>query len=270
MEISPPKGVEVEALCGSLGILQGQVDAVNITDSQGAILKMGSLGFSKVLLDKGFEPIFQLTCRDRNRIALQQDLLSGWVLGVRNVLAVTGDHPSLGDHPQAKPVFDLDSVQLLGLINSLNKGKDFSGHPLKGKTDFFMGAVVNPNIEPQKIELLRMEKKIKQGAQFFQTQLIFDTKKYLSFYKSAKEFGTPIIVGIFLLRSYRSALYMRDRIPGVYIPQEIIERLKRSKSAYEEGLRVAQEIFEEVRPHSQGVHYMCFEDFESFFKVFKR
>jgi methylenetetrahydrofolate reductase (NADPH) len=180
-EAGPLKGTETKEIEEVAQLLKGKVDAINVTDQQSSVMRLGSLVTCHLLKDWGVEPIYQLTCRDRNRIALQSDLLSAWVLGVENCVALTGDLPSSGDHPQAKPVYDLDSVQLLGVMKGLNDGKDMMGNELKGKTDFFCGAVVNPGADTEasfELQIMKMEKKIASGAKFFQTQAIFDPKDF--------------------------------------------------------------------------------------------
>ncbi|NQT21849.1 MAG: methylenetetrahydrofolate reductase, partial [Candidatus Omnitrophica bacterium] len=173
-EIGPPKGVDIEEAIQGAVLIKERVDAINVTDLQSSVMRMGSLATCHLLIDAGIEPIFQLTCRDRNRLALQSDLLSAYVLGIENVLALTGDHPALGDHPEAKPVFDLDVVTLLDAIQKLNSGLDLSGNPLKGVPNFFSGAVVNPGADPIEPEIIKMEKKVEKGVLFFQTQAVYD------------------------------------------------------------------------------------------------
>ena len=165
-EIGPPKGVDIEKYLGYADAVKGRVDAINVTDLQSSIMRLGSLAFSSLLVKRGIEPIYQMTCRDRNRLALQSDLLSAYVLGIQNILVLTGDYPSLGDHPEAKPVYDLDSVGLLKAAKSLEQGKDLAGRSLKGSPSFCLGAAVNPGAEPLEPEIIKMEKKVEAGAQF--------------------------------------------------------------------------------------------------------
>src|SRR5947207_4470540 len=185
-EMEPPKGTDLSQFLSTAALLKDKVHAVNVTDNQRAIMRLSSVGGSALLIRQGLEPILQVTCRDRNRLALQSDLLTAWVLGVRNVLAMTGDPVEAGDHPMAKPVFDVSSAALLQMIGQLNSGNDAAGHPLEGKTDFFCGATVNPCVEPLEPELKRFEEKVAAGARFFQTQAIYDLDAFARFMEIVK------------------------------------------------------------------------------------
>ena len=180
-EVGPPKGTEIAELIEHIDLLKDKVDGLNVTDNQSSVMRISSLAICRVILDHGGEPILQLTCRDRNRLALQSELLSAWILGVRSVLCLTGDYISVGDHPQAKPVFDLDSVQLLQTVGLLNKGQDLAGNQMKGGTDFFAGAVVTPEADPIEPQLMKFQKKIAAGARFIQTQAIYDMDNFRRF-----------------------------------------------------------------------------------------
>ena len=180
-EVAPPKGTDVSELKEGAEHLRGRVDAINVTDLQSSVMRLGSLAVCRLLKDWGFEPVFQLTCRDRNRLALQSDLISAAVLGIENVLLLTGDYPTLGDHPDAKPVFDMDSVSLLQVAAGLMEGHDMVGNELKGSPKFCMGAVVNPGADPIEPQIIKMEKKIEAGATFFQTQGVFEVDKFEEF-----------------------------------------------------------------------------------------
>ncbi|MCK4325731.1 methylenetetrahydrofolate reductase, partial [bacterium] len=184
-EVAPPKGTNLSHVMEEVGVFKGRVHGVNVTDLQSSVMKMGSLAVCHLIKDKGVEPVFQMTCRDRNRLALQSDLLNASVLGIENVLCLTGDYTTLGDHPQAKPVFDLDSVQLLQAAVKLQNGGDMVGEKLEGTPKFFLGAVVNPGADPLEPQLIKMEKKIKAGAQFFQTQAVYDPSLFGRFMKEA-------------------------------------------------------------------------------------
>src|SRR3989338_680251 len=185
-EIGPPKGIETKTLLEDAELIRNRVDAINVTDLQSSVMRLGSLAVCSLLKQKGLEPIFQVTCRDRNRLALQSDILSAAALGIENILILTGDHPTCGDHPQAKPVFDLDSVQLLEAIKTLQSGFDMAGKPLKGIPKFCVGAVVNPGAEPIEPELIKLEKKIRAGAEFFQTQAVYEVEKFKNFMDKIK------------------------------------------------------------------------------------
>ena len=258
-EIGPLKGTDVTELMAVAQLLRGKVTAVNVTDQQSSVMRLGSLTVSHLLFEKGLEPVFQLTCRDRNRIALQSDLLSACVLGIKNVLAITGDLPQKGDHPQAKPVYDLDSVQLLSIIGKLNSGFDMNGNALKGKTDFFPGAVVNPgaNTEPGlKLQLLKMEKKIEAGARFFQTQAVFEPEKFYEFTKRTESFRVPILAGIIPLKNARMARFMNENVAGVHVPDILIKQMTDAKDKTQAGVEIAAKLIKSLKDICHGVHIM--------------
>ncbi len=257
-EIGPPKGVSLDAVFDELKQVRGRVDAVNVTDQQSAVMRLGSVATSRFLKEKGYEPICQITCRDRNRIALQADVLSAYILGIRNLLVMTGDHPLLGDHPQAKAVYDLDSVSLLHAIGCLRAGHDLSGKDLNAAPDFFVGAVVNPGADPMEPEIIKMEKKIEKGARFFQTQAIFDADMFSRFISAIKHLRPRIklLGGIVPLRSAGMARYMNANIPGVVIPQEIIERLETAGDTAAESVAIAADILSSIREMCDGIHFM--------------
>lgn len=255
-ELCPPKGPFAGFFKKKADLLKGKVDAVNITDNQRAIMRMCTLAASKLAQDSGLEPILQITCRDRNRIALQSDLLGAYSFGIKNVLALTGDYVSEGDHPQAKPVFDLDSVLLIQTISGLNNGVDMSGKQLNAKTDFFIGAAVNPCAEPKEPHLVSFEKKVETGAKFFQTQAIFEIDKFIKFINYAKHFPIKILGGILLLKSAKMARFLNENVPGVNVPQELIERLEKSKEPLKTGIEIAREQIKQLREICHGVHIM--------------
>lgn len=255
-EIGPPKGIDIEEYLKHADAVKDRVDAINVTDLQSSIMRLGSLAFSSLLVKRGIEPIYQMTCRDRNRLALQSDLLSAYVLGIRNILALTGDHPSLGDHPQAKAVYDLDSVGLLKAAKSLQQGRDLVGKSLKGSPSFCLGAAVNPGAEPLEPEIIKMEKKVEAGAQFFQTQAIFDVELFRNFLKQAGGIGVPIIAGIVILKSEKTAHFMNEHVPGVFVPEHIIEKIEKANDKSEKSIEIASRLIEEVRPLVRGIHIM--------------
>jgi len=262
-ELGPPKGTDVSKALDSLKYFSG-VDAINVTDNQTSIMRLSSWGLCKLILDKGFEPVLQVTCRDRNRLALQSDLLGAYALGMKNVLALTGDHPSFGDHPEAKPVFDIDSVQLLKIISGLNKGVDSVGNKLEGKTDFFMGAAVNPSTDAKEEQHNKFLKKIEAGAQFFQTQVVYDVDVFKDFFKGTK---AKILAGILPLKSAKMARYMNKNVPGVNVPESLIKELEESKNQKETGIEQVAKIISELKKLCAGVHIMTIGNEEVVAKI---
>lgn len=258
-EIAPPKGASRNKIEELAGNLRGSFDALNLTDNQRGIARMSALGAGIVLQQMGLEPIVQITCQHRNRIALQADVLSGAALGIRNFLCMTGDHPRIGDHPEAKNVLDVNSF---GLIRMLRKMRDVgsfeAGTPLKDAPQFFLGAVANPNIE----RAARTEKKIEAGAEFIQTQLIFDTARFRQWMADVRAAdlhrGAYIMAGIMILRRPRSAIFLRDHLPGTLMPDAVIERMQRAEDSEREGIALAAELVSEVLSVEgvAGVHLM--------------
>ncbi|MEW5758547.1 MAG: methylenetetrahydrofolate reductase [Candidatus Omnitrophota bacterium] len=256
-EIGPPKGIDLTGVFSELNFLNQKVDAINITESQSSVMRLGSLAVSIALKQKGYEPIYQLICRDRNRIALQSDILSAALFGIENILVLTGDHPKLGDHPSAKPVFDVDSVQLLNIVKTLEKGVDMEGNKLEGPAPkFCIGAVVNPFCDPIEPEIIKMEKKIACGAQFFQTQGIFDLRRFEVFMKKISHIKTIILGGIILIKSSKMADYMNKNIPGIFVPEELIKRMNQAKDKHAECVRIASETIQQIRSMVAGIHIM--------------
>jgi len=255
-EIGPPKGTDIKEMLEDAELIRDRVDAINVTDLQSSVMRVGSLAICRLLIERGIEPVFQMTCRDRNRLALQSDLLSASVLGVKNILALTGDHTTLGDHPGAKPVFDLDSIQLLNAIQTLQAGKDMAGKELKGKPEFCVGAVVNPGADPIEPEIMKMEKKMQNGAQFFQTQAIYDIKLFKKFMDAAKHLKTTIIAGIVLLKSAGMAKYMNKNVAGVFVPDNLIEEMTRTQDKSATSIEIAARLIKELKPMCQGIHVM--------------
>jgi 5,10-methylenetetrahydrofolate reductase len=266
-EIAPPKGTDVSKMLGHASKLKGRVHGINVTDNQSAVMRLGSLAACHLLKDAGLDPIYQITCRDRNRLALQSDLLSATALGIRNVLVLTGDHPRMGDHPQAKPVFDLDSTQALQVVEKLNQGRDISsrfmnktldnGTALEGSTDLFPGAMVNPEANPLEPHLMRFSKKIAAGARFFQTQAVYDLAKFERFMKYADELGARILAGILLLRSPAMARYLNRNVPGITVPDSLIKELESSANPLEAGIKIASRQIRQVQGMCAGVHIMA-------------
>ncbi|MBI3593087.1 MAG: methylenetetrahydrofolate reductase, partial [Nitrospirae bacterium] len=248
-EVGPPKGTDIKEMHHHIGLLKGKVDALNVTDNQSAVMRICSLAVCKLVLDHGVEPILQMTCRDRNRIGLQSDLLGASVLGINNVLCMTGDHVLAGDHKQAKPVYDVESVQLLKIVDSLNNGKDMSGNEMKGATDFFYGAVVTPEANPLEPQLIKFEKKVRAGAKFFQTQAIYDINKFKDFVKYAGKFPVKVLAGIVVLKSAGMANFINNNVPGIRVPQELIDELKAAgkEKALDTGLNIAARHIKQLK-----------------------
>jgi len=257
-ELGPPKGTDVTHLLEMAEILRGHVDAVNVTDQQSSVMMLGSLTVCHLLRQREIEPVFQVTCRDRNRIALQSDLLSAAVLGIENVLCLTGDYVTLGDHPQAKPVFDLDSVSLLRTTAALQEGHDLAGKPLKGTPTFFPGAVVSPEANPIGPQIAKMEKKVEAGAMFFQTQAVYDAARFESFVRQVERLNVPIMAGIILLKSAGMARFMNNNVAGVNVPDSLIEEIggvpKPERPA--KSVEIAARLIRDMKGMCQGVHIM--------------
>ena len=259
-EIGPLKGTDTTEVEEAAELLQGRVNAANVTDQQSSVMRLGSLAVCHLLKNKGLEPVLQLTCRDRNRLALQSDLLSACMLGIENVLSITGDLPSLGDHPQAKPVYDLDSVQLLWVIKRLNEGYDMVGNELKGKTSFFPGAVVTPMADTEakrELQLIKMEKKIAVGARFFQTQAVYDVDSFTNFMKRVEGFNIPVLAGIIPLKSAGMARFMNKNVAGVFVPEELIEEMAKAEDRTATGIDIAAKLIKELKGVCHGVHIMA-------------
>lgn len=259
-EIGPPKGFHIETVLHDAELARPYVHAINVTDNQSSVMRLGGLAVCKVLKDKGIEPVFQVTCRDRNRLALQSDMLSAALFGLENVLLLTGDHTVLGDHKGAKPVFDLDSVSLAHMVKTLEEGKDLAGNPLEGEPPkFCKGAVVSPCAEPLDPQLFKMEKKIKAGIEFFQTQAIYEPDRFEKFMNKVKDFGVPIYAGIVILKSAGMARFMNENVAGINVPANMIEELKKDKEKTKSGrtgVEIAVKLIKEMKHLCQGVHLM--------------
>ncbi len=259
-EVGPLKGTDIAEVEENIEILKDKVDAANVTDQQSSVMRLGSLVVSSILVRKGLEPIFQMTCRDRNRIALQSDLLSAWVMGIKNVLSITGDLPSLGDHPQAKSVYDLDSVTLLHTISCLNEGHDLAGNELKGKPSFFPGAVVKveSNTEASmELQLIKVERKVAAGARFFQTQAVYDAEHFAKFMKRAEKFKVPILAGVIPLKSAGMARFMNKNVSGVFVPEDLIQKMTEAADKTQTGIQIAADLIKQLKGLCQGVHIMA-------------
>jgi methylenetetrahydrofolate reductase (NADPH) len=260
-EIGPPKGADTSEMVHHIDLLKDRVDAINITDNQSSVMRFPSLGGCLLVKERGGEPVFQVTCRDRNRLALQADLLLAYSRGISNVLCLTGDSIDVGDHKEARPVFDLDSIQLLKAIKTMESGTDMGGNALKGTPKFCLGASVHPEadfIEPQ---LIKFEKKVAAGALFFQTQGIFDLSSLRRFMQYASQFNVKILAGIIVLASGRMARYMNDNVPGIVVSQAIIDELASTEKGkgLQKGIEIAARLVKTIKEERicHGVHIMA-------------
>ena len=260
-EVGPPKGIHIDHLVEEAKEYLTKVHCVNVTDNQSSVMRMGSLPACVTLKNAGLTPILQLTCRDRNRIALQSELLGAAMLGIENILCLTGDHTKMGDHPGAKPVFDLDSVSLLHAACQLEKGVDLGGTALVGEPPkFAKGAVVSPCSDSVDAQLAKMERKVMAGAEYFQTQAVFDSEKFIQFMEKAKQFGKPVQLGVIIPKSAGMAKFMNNNVAGVHVPQEMIDALAADKERAKAGItgvEIAAKIIKECKPYCQGVHIMA-------------
>lgn len=256
-EVGPPKGTDVSEMLASAESLRGRVDALNVTDNQAAVMRMSTLAACVHLKLAGFEPVLQVTCRDRNRLALQSDLLGAASFGITNVLALTGDHVVVGDHPEAAAVFDLESVQLLEAVRALVGGTDLAGKELHGTPEFYAGAVVTPDAQPLAPQLAKFEKKVRAGARYFQTQAVYDPDAFRRFMAHARAFDVRVLAGIVILRSAGMAKFMTRNIPGISVPERLIRELEGSADPLETGISIASRFIEEVRESCDGVHIMA-------------
>ncbi len=272
-ELGPPKSADVEIIKTKAGYLKGIVDAVNITDNQTAIVRMSSIAAGLLAMQHGLEPVIQITCRDRNRLAMQSDLLGAYALGLRNVLCLSGDHQRFGNHPTAKNVYDIDSIQLLSMVRKMRDEKQFAcGDEIRNtkkspivEPRMFIGAAANPFGDPFAFRVVRLAKKVKAGADFIQTQCIYDMDRFKRWMEGVRNRGLHeqvyILAGITPLKSVKMAEYMRDAVAGLIVPDDLIKRLQDAKDAKEEGEKIAVEQINEIRemPGVSGVHIMAIE-----------
>jgi len=260
-EIAPPKGTNLEKMRHHIELLKDKVDALNVTDHQSSVMRFPSIGGCLAIKELGGEPILQMTCRDRNRLALQAELLLSYSRGIRNVLCLTGDAVPVGDHKEAKGVFDLDSVQLLKTIRLLESGQDMGGNELDGAVEFCAGAIVTPEAQPIEPQLIKFEKKVKAGAEFFQTQAIYDLETFTKFMQYARPFPVKVLAGIVLLSSARMAKYMTENVPGIFVPQTLIDELASAPKGevLAKGIEIAGRMIAALKRDSicDGVHIMA-------------
>jgi 5,10-methylenetetrahydrofolate reductase len=260
-EVAPPKGTNLEKFKHHIELLKDKVDAMNVTDHQSSVMRFPSLGGCLLVKEQGGEVILQMTCRDRNRLALQADLMFASYMGVQNVLCLTGDSIMLGDHKEAKSVFDLDSSQLLETVRTLEKGKDLGGNELDGAVSFCAGAIVTPEADPLEPQLIKFEKKIESGAEFIQTQAVYDLDRFKEFMDYARQFNVKILAGIILLTSAPMARFMNKNIAGVFVPQDLIDEMASAPKgqALTKGIEIAGRMIKHIRDEKMcdGVHIMA-------------
>ena len=263
-EIGPPQSSDGDVIRRKAQYFKGIADAVNITDNQTAIPRLSSIASAKILLDEGVEPIIQMTCRDRNRLAIQSDLLGAAALGIRNVLCLTGDYQKLGDNPEAKGVFDLDSIQLIATVAKMNSGYLLSGREMKKAPEFLIGGAANPFAVPFEMRLIRLYKKVKAGVNFIQTQPVFDPELFIRWMEKVVEMGlhekVAILAGVMPVKSVNTLLHMREDVPGVKINDVYIRRMEKAADPQAEGIKIAVEIIQTVKNIKgiRGVHIMPF------------
>ena len=262
-EIGPPKGTNLEKTIHHIDLLKDKLDALNVTDNQSSVMRFPSLGTALLIKEQGGEPILQITCRDRNRMALEADLLFAYTRGIRNILCLTGDSITIGDHKEAKAVFDLDSVQLLHTVRILESGKDLGENELDGVVEFCAGAIVTPEANPIEPQLIKFEKKVQAGAEFFQTQAIYDIDNFKKFmeYVRGLDKNIKILAGIVLLASARMAKYMNESVPGIFVPQTLIDEMATAEKGkgVQKGIEVAGRLIRQLKDEAicDGVHIMA-------------
>lgn len=261
-EIKPPQSCDGDVLRARTKHFKGYVDAVNITDNQTAIVRLSSIASARILLDEGVEPIMQMTCRDRNRLAIQSDLLGAAALGIHNVLCLTGDYQTFGDQPEARGVFDLDSIQLITTVATMNNGHLLSGFEMKKAPGFLIGAAANPFAEPFEMRLIRLQKKVTAGAQFIQTQPVFDPEKFARWMERVVDMGlhekVAILAGVMPVRTAKTLLWMKERVPGMRVREDYIRRMSHASDPEAEGVAMAVETITTLRsiPGVRGIHLM--------------
>jgi len=265
-ELGPPKSADGEVIRRKAGILKNFADAVNITDCQTAIVRMSSIAAGAILTQLGLEPIIQMTCLDRNRIAIQSDLLGAAALGIHNLLCLTGDHQKFGNHPQSKNVFDLDSIHLIQMVKQMRDEKKFQcGEEMDVEPRFFIGAAENPFADPFEYRASRLAKKIAAGAQFIQTQIVYNVEKFARWMEMVRELDLHrkayILAGVSPLKSAGMAKYMKKNVPGLDVPDELVERMGQAGNPKEEGINICVEIIKQIRSLEgiSGVHIMAIE-----------
>jgi 5,10-methylenetetrahydrofolate reductase len=260
-EVAPPKGTNLEKMLHHINLLKDKVDGINVTDHQSSVMRFPSIGGCLAIRESGGEPILQMTCRDRNRMALQAELMLAYSRGIHNVLCLTGDAVPVGDHKEAKGVFDFDSVQLIKTVRIMESGKDAAGNALDGAVKFCAGAIVTPEAKPLEPQMVKFEKKVDAGAEFFQTQAVYDLDNFRKFMKLARQYPVKILAGIVLLSSAKMAKYMTDNVPGIFVPQSLIDELATAPKggALAKGIDIAGRMIAALKKESlcDGVHIMA-------------
>jgi len=257
-EVASPKGVNIDDFLDTVDLVKDSVDAINIADNQRAVMRAAALAICHLLKTRNIEPVMELTTRDRNRIALQSDLLGAAILGIENILLVSGYHPSVGDHAEAKPVYDLDSVSLVSAAMTLTEGKDMAGHALDGPPNFCVGVAATPGLEPAELHLAKLEEKIAKGAQFIQTQTIYEPEVLERFMESVSKFNVPVLVGHMMLKSVSMASFVNSNFPGVTVPEKLIQELAGlpKDKLIETSLQISIDLLKKMKPMCQGIHFM--------------
>lgn len=261
-ELSPPKGENLTEILKKADFLKDKVDGINATDNQRAILHLSSLAFCAIMKQRGLDPILQVNCRDRNALAIESDLLGAFALGIKNVLAITGDYPKKSLHNSVKPVFDIDSVQLIKLIKDMNNGIDFAGEALTGKTDFVIGGVVNPGSDPIEGQIIKLEKKVDVGAEFIQTQIAYDADGFKKFRDKTQHIKAKFLLGILPIRSAKMVQVIGN-IPGVHLPKKLAERIEKASDPIKEGIEISAEMINDLKGYIDGVHFMTLNNVEA-------
>lgn len=276
-ELGPPRGADSQVIVDKAGILKGHADAVNITDNQTAIARMCSLAAAKIVIEQGMEPIMQMTCRDRNRLAMQADILGAAALGVRNLLCLTGDHQSFGNHPQAAGVFDLDSITMIKMVKGMRDNKEFEcGDEVTKAPELFIGAAANPYADPFPFRAVRLAKKVEAGIDFVQTQIVFNVERFEAFMGQCRELGITekcrILAGVAPLKGAGMAKYMKNRVAGMDVPDAVVERMIGAADPEDEGIDICVEVINQVREIDgvAGVHIMAVEWEEAVPEITKR
>lgn len=259
-EIFPPKGTDISEAMAKSEELKGVVDAINVTDNQRAVMRMNPVVLCSRIIEKGMDAVYQMCCRDRNSMGLSSDILAAGALGIKNILAITGDYPVRNGRMLTKPVFELDSVQLIDMIKKIEGGHDMHGAKLSGKPSFCVGGVVNPNSEQLELQIIKLKKKVDAGAEFIQTQAVYDIELFKKFRDKTSNIKAKFILGIFPLKSFQTAKFMAEKVPGVKVDDGTLKRMESAKDQAKEGTAIAIETIQKLKPYCDGVHFMTMND----------